>query len=47
MYEGYLEDESECVGICETYANIQAVGCTFAAWIKGQVYLLSLSQLTD
>ena len=37
VYKNYLGDEAQCVDICETYANIQDIGCTFSRWIKGQV----------
>ena len=32
MFEGQLETEEQCVSICQTYAAIPVMGCTFAAW---------------
>ena len=37
MFEDQLEREEECVSICQNFANIPTVGCTFAAWQAGVV----------
>ena len=37
VFEDQLETEEECVSLCQTYANIPVIGCTFAAWEAGLV----------
>ena len=37
VFEDQLESEEECVSICQNFANIPTVGCTFAAWQAGVV----------
>ena len=37
VFEDQLESEEECVSICQVYANIPTMGCTFAAWEPGVV----------
>ena len=38
VFEGPLEHEEDCRTLCQTYANIPALGgCTFAAWKAGSV----------
>merc|ERR1712012_492132 len=37
VFEDQLETEEECVTLCQTYASISVIGCTFAAWDAGVV----------
>ena len=37
VFEDQLETEEECVALCQTYASISVIGCTFAAWEAGVV----------
>ena len=37
VFEDQLETEKECVALCQTYASISVIGCTFAAWEAGVV----------
>ena len=37
VFEDQLETEEECVTLCQTYASISVIGCTFAAWEAGVV----------
>ena len=37
VFEDQLETEEECVALCQTYASIPVIGCTFAAWEAGVV----------
>ena len=37
VFEDQLETEQECVALCQTYASISVIGCTFAAWEAGVV----------
>ena len=32
VFEDQLETEDECISICQNFAAIPAIGCTFAAW---------------
>ena len=37
VFEDQVETEKECVALCQTYASISVIGCTFAAWEAGVV----------
>ena len=35
VFEEQLETEDECTSICQNFASIPAIGCSFAAWEEG------------
>ena len=37
VFEEQLENEAECTQMCENYASVSALGCSFAAWTQGPI----------